>query len=167
MRNEEEATWANCQPDFAYVNGVRFVDLIVPGTGPAQWEAFWSALRSGPFGLRAYRDDEPIPLPETADWAFAERAVATVLVSVMAGSVTINCHFLGDDLGLDVDRPEVDCEQAFDSVLAFMRFVAASVGLPMLAVPDGGEAEEAFLRVSPYGRAVFLPPIVRSGSGEV
>jgi hypothetical protein len=152
----EEASWVNCQPEFA-IDG-SLVDLIAPGTGPAQWESFWSALRSGPYDLQAYRDGEPVPLPETAASAIAERAVASVTVQVMAGTVNINCHFFGGDLELDIDRREIVSEQNFNSVLALMRFVAASVDLPILATPEGGGVEYAFLRVSSDGRAVLIPP---------
>ncbi len=152
----EEASWANCQSEFAFDGSL--VDLIVIGTEPAHWESFWTALRSGPFGLQAYRDGESIPLPATAEWAFVEREVASVTVQVMAGTVNIKCHFFGGELELDLDPREVVGERAFDSVLALMRLVAASVGLPILATSEGGGAEYGFLRVSPDGRAVFLPP---------
>ena len=76
----DPATWTNCRADFAFDGAL--VDLLVPGTGPAEWEAFWAALRSGPFELRAFREGEPIPLPETAAWIFAEQEHAPVMVSV-------------------------------------------------------------------------------------
>jgi hypothetical protein len=151
----ETATWEICRADFAFDGAL--VDLLAPGTGPAEWELFWSALRVGPFGLRAYRDGEPIPLPESAAWLFAERKVASVMVSVMSGTVTANCHFFGGDLELDIDPREVMSEAAFEFVLAVMRFVAAAVQLPVFAVAEGGTSASAFLRVSPDGQAVFLP----------
>jgi hypothetical protein len=150
------ATWANCRADFVFDDGA-LIDLIAPSTGPAEWEAFWTALRAGPFRLQAFRDGEAIPLPESAGWVFAERQVASVLVSVLAGTVTANCHFLGGDLELDIDPREVVDEAAFDSVLALMRFVAGAVRLPVLAVAEGDHPAYAFLRVSPDGHAVFLP----------
>ena len=150
------ATWTNCRADFAFDGAL--VDLIVPGTGPAEWEAFWATLRSGPFELRAFRDSEPIPLPDSAAWVFAEREVASVVVSVMVDTVTANCHFFGGDFEIDIDPREVVGEPQFESVLALMRFVAATVRLPVLAVCEGGRAEHAFLRVSPDGQAAYLPP---------
>jgi hypothetical protein len=150
----ETATWVNCRADFA-VDG-PLVNLICPGTGSDEWETFWAALRSGPFGLRAYRDGEPIPLPETASWALAERKVASVMVSVLAGTVTANCHFFGGDLELDIDPREVVSEEAFESVLAVMRLVAAAIGMPVFATPEAGGTQHAFLRVSPVGQAIFL-----------
>lgn len=57
----EAATWNTCRADFAFDGAL--VDLLAPGTGPAEWESFWSALRAGPFGLRAFRDGKPIPRP--------------------------------------------------------------------------------------------------------
>jgi hypothetical protein len=151
----EPATWNICRDDFAFDGAL--VDLCVPGTGSAEWEAFWLALRSGPFELWAFRDGEPIPLPETAAWMFAEREVAVVMVSVVSGIITINCHFSGGDLKLDIDPREVTSAVAFESVLAVMRFVAAAVRLPVYAVAEGGTPAFAFLRVSPDGQAVFLP----------
>src|SRR5262249_33764499 len=59
---------------------------------------------------------------------------------------------------LDIDRREVVGKESFESVLALMRFVAAAVGLPVLAAPEGGTPRYAFLRVSPDGQAEFLPP---------
>ncbi len=132
----ETATWDACRADFA--SDGPLVDLLAPGTGPAQWEAFWFALRAGPFGLSAFRDGEPIPLPESAAWVFAERQVASVMVSVLSGTVTANCHFFGGDLELDIDPREVTSEAAFESVLAVMRFIAAAVQLPVFAGPEGG-----------------------------
>jgi hypothetical protein len=150
----EAATWANCRADFSF-NGA-FVDLIAYTAGSAEWDAFWAALRSGPFELRAYQDGEPIPLPETVAWFLAEQEKATVMVSVLSRTVTANCHFFSD-LELDIDPREVVSEEAFESVLALMRFVAAAVGLPVLASPEGGGPEHAFLRVLSNGQAEFLP----------
>jgi len=145
----EAATWNTCRADFAFDGAL--VDLLAPGTGPAEWEAFWSALRAGPFGLRAFRDGKPIPLPESAAWVFAEREAASVMVSVLAGSVTANCHFFGGDLKLDIDPREVVGDSAFESVLAVMRFIAAVVQLPVFAVAEGATPAYAFLRMSPDG----------------
>jgi hypothetical protein len=154
----EPATWDALRADFAFDGAL--IDLLAPGTGDAEWEAFWSALRVGPFELRAFRDGDPISLPDSAAWVFAEREVASVMVSVSFGTVTANCHFFGGDLELDIDPREVVTDAAFQSVLAIMRFVAASVRLPMVAVAEGSTPEYAFLRVSPDGQAAFL----RAGS---
>ena len=154
----ETATWDTCRADFAFDGAL--IDLLAPGTGDAELEAFWTALRAGPFGLWAFRDVEPIPLPESAAWVFAEREVASVMVSVRSGTVTANCHFFGGDLELDIDPREVVTEAAFESVLAVMKFVAAAVGLPVVAVAEGGTPAFAFLQVSPCGQAAFL----RAGS---
>jgi hypothetical protein len=151
----EVATWANCRADFAFDGAL--VDLIAPGTSIVEWEAFWVALRSGPFGLQAYRDGEPIPPPESVAWVVAEREVATVMVSVKVGAVTANCHFFGSDLELDLDPREIISESAFESVLSLMRFVAGTVGRPVLATPEGGNSQHAFLSVSPGGQSWFLP----------
>jgi hypothetical protein len=154
----EAATWDTCRADF--IPDGALIDLLAPGTGDAEWEAFLAALRAGPFKLRAFRDGEPIPLPESAEWVFAEREVASVMLSVLAGTITANCHFFGGDLELDIDPREVVNEAAFESVLAVMRFVAAAIRLPVVAVAEGGTPAYAFLRVSPDGQAAFL----RSGS---
>jgi hypothetical protein len=154
----EPATWDNCRADFAFDGAL--IDLLAPGTGDAEWEAFWSALRDGPFGLRAFRDGEPIPLPESAAWALAEREVASVMVSVLSGTVTANCHFFGSDLELDIDPREIVGSAAFESVLAVMQFVAAVVRLPVFAVAEGSTPTYAFLRVMPDGQAAYL----RAGS---
>jgi hypothetical protein len=151
----EPATWANCRADFAFDGAL--VDMIAPGTGPAEWEVFWKSLRKGKFGLKAFRDGEPIPLPESVAWVFSEQKVASVGVSVLAGSVIANCYFHGGDLELDIDPREVTNEAAFDSVLSIMRFIADALALPVFAVAEGSTPAFAFLRVSPDGQAVFLP----------
>ena len=79
------------------------------------------------------------------------------MVSVIADTVTANCHFFGGDLELDIDPREVLSESAFESVLDIMRFIAAAVSLPILAVVEGGSPEYAFVRVSPDCQAEFLP----------
>lgn len=152
----QPATWKNCRRDLAFDGAL--VDLLVPGTGPAEWEAFWKALRSGPFERRAFRDGAPIPLSETAAWFFAACEDGTAWVSVLSGTITANCQFFGGDLKLDVDPREVTGEAAFESVLVVMRFLAAALGLPVFATSEGGTARHAFIRVSPDGRAEFLPP---------
>ncbi len=154
----EPATWANCRADFAFDGAL--VDLRVPGTGPAEWEAFWAALREGPFKLRAFRDGEPIGLPESISWVFAEQEIAWVGVSVLAGTVTANCYFHGGDLELDVDPREITSDSAFESVLTVMRFIAAAIRLPVLAGTEGFTPPYAFIRVTPDGQAEFL----RAGS---
>ena len=148
------ATWGTCRADFAFDGAL--IDVLAPGTGDAEWEAFWLALRAGPFELRAIRDGEPIPLPESAAWIFAEQEVASVTVSVLSGTVTAICHFFGGDEILDIDPREVTSEVAFGSVPAVMRFAAAAIKLPVLAVAEAGTPEYAFLRVSPDGQAEFL-----------
>lgn len=155
MRAVDVATWNTCRADFAFDGAL--IDLLVPGSGDAEWELLWSALRGGPFELFAYRDGEPIPLPESVAWMLAERQVACVTVSVRAGNVIANCHFFGGDLELDIDPREVITEEAFECVLAIMRFVAAAIRLPVVAVAEGSAPGYAFLRVSPDGQATFLP----------
>jgi len=151
----ELATWENCQADFVFDGG--FIDLQVPNSGAAEWDAFWVALRSSPFELTAYRDDETYSLPDTAAKMLAEREVASVMLSMRSGCVTANCHFFGGDLEFDIDPREVVNEQAFESVLSIMRFVAATAHHPVFATPEGGSVAYAFLRVNPDGQAVYLP----------
>jgi hypothetical protein len=149
------ATWENCIAEFAFDGAL--IDLLVPGTGPSQWEVFWAALRGGPFELQAFRDGEPLQLPASAAWARAERQAASVMVSIVAGAITANCHFFGGDLELDIDPREIITESAFESVLAIMRFTAMAVQLPVFAVAEGGSPESAFLQVSPVGQGEYLP----------
>ena len=118
---------------------------------------FWAALRAGPFELKAFRDGEPIPLPLSATWALAEREAASIMVSIVVGAITANCHFFGGDLELDIDPREIIIESAFESVLDIMRFIAMSVRLPVFAVAEGGSAESAFLQMSPVGQGAYLP----------
>jgi hypothetical protein len=150
------ATWADCRADFAFDGAL--VDLVVPGTGPAEWESFWSALRAGPFPLQAFRDGQPSSLPETAAAAFAEQETASVVVSVLAGPITGNCLFFGGDLKLDIDPREVTGEAAFTAVVELMRLVARAVGRPVFAASEGFGQAGAFLSVSPDGEATYLPP---------
>jgi hypothetical protein len=154
----EPATWKNCRAEFAYDRSQgAFNDLVAPGTGPAEWEAFWSALGAGPFEVQAYRDGEPIPLPESARWVFSHREEASYSLSISAGNVSAGCTFNEYDLKLHIDPRGVVGESEFESVLAIMRFVAAAVRLPVFAVTEGGSAEHAFVRVTPDGQAEFLP----------
>jgi hypothetical protein len=148
------ATWTTCRADFVFDGAL--IDLLATELDPAEWETFWEALQAGPFELQTFRDGLPIPLPESAAWIFSEREMASVIVSVLAGAVTANCHFFDGDLELDIDPREVVSEEAFESVLAVMRFVAAAVRVPVLAVAEGGNPDDAFLRVSPDGRAEYL-----------
>ncbi len=149
----EAASWTNCRAEFAFDGGL--IDLLVPGAGPDDWVPFWSALRAGPFALSAFQGGEPIPLPDSVAWALAERD-ALVMLSVNAGPVTANCHFLGF-LEFDIDPREVASESAFEAVLELMRLIAKAVQLPAFAVPEGGSPANSFLRVSPCGEAEFLP----------
>jgi hypothetical protein len=150
-----EATWANCHFDFAFDGAL--VDLLVPGTNSDEWEAFWSALQAGPFPLQAFRDGEPIPIPDTAAWALAEREVASVMMSIIIGGLAVHCHFFGGDLELDIDPREVVTESAFESVLAIMRLIAGATRLTVLALSEGGSPPFAFLQVLPTGLAEYLP----------
>jgi hypothetical protein len=152
----ETASWKNCRAEFVFDGGL--IDLLVPGTGAREWESFWTALLSGPFEIQGCRDSLPWPLPQTLAEVSAECQVACIMVSVCSGAVTVNCHFFGPgDLELDIDPRQVVDEAAYQSVLAVMRFVASSVGLPVFATPEGGSAEYAFLRVSPDGETAYHP----------
>ncbi len=152
----EPATWANCRADFAFDGA--WVDLIVPGADTlTHWETGWAALRGGPFALQAFRDSEPIPLPGSAAEIFDARERDSIMVSVRVGTLTANCHFVGGDLELDIDPREVADPTSFEAVLTLMRFMAATIGLPMIAVAEGGTPAFAFLSVSPEGQATYLP----------
>jgi hypothetical protein len=88
----------------------------------------------------------------------AEREAAAVMVSVRAGPVTANCHFVStNEVELDIDPREVTGESTFEAVLAIMRLVAAAVRVPVFAVPEGGAPAVAFLRVQPDGRVDTRP----------
>lgn len=152
----EPATWANCREDFVFDGALLY--LIVPGSGTAEWEMFWEALKYGPFGVQVFREGVPIPLPESVAWIFAEREQAPVMVSVRVRGVTVNCHFNGGDLKLDIDPREVTNESAFEAVLGVMRFIATAVRLAVFVVPGPGSPPDyPFLRVSPDGKAEYLP----------
>ena len=147
----EAATWESCRADFAFDGAM--IELLVTGTGDEEWEAFWMAIRAGPFGLRAFRGRRADPAARVCGvGVFAERQVASVMVSVQSSTVTANCHFFGGDLELDIDSREIVNEAAFESVLAIMRFIATAVRLPVLAIVEGGAPAYAIMRVSPDGR---------------
>lgn len=152
----EPATWDNCQADLTFDGA--WVDLLVPGADSrTQWETFWTTLRVGPFDLQADRAGEPIPLPQSASWIFAAREQNPIVVAVRVGTVTASCHFFGGNLELDIDPREVNDPASFESVLTLMRFVASAIGLPIVAVAEGGTPPQAFLSVAPDGQATRLP----------
>ena len=150
------ATWANCQADFIFDGAL--IDLIVPGTNREDWETFWAALRTGPFSLHAYRDDKPISLPESVAWIMSERKLASIMVAIQVGSISVHCHFFGGDLELDIDPREIKDQVGFEFLLTIMRFVADILKKQVFAVPEGGDPEHSFLEVSPDGDCQFIPP---------
>jgi hypothetical protein len=150
----KHATWEDCRADFAFDGGL--IDLLVPGTDDPDWEVLWTGLKSGPFEVKAFRDGEETPLPDSAMWAIAEREAANVLASVRSGAVTANCHFFGGEVELDIDPREVIGPAEFESVLAIMRVMAAATGRPTHAAGEGAGAVHAFLRMTPDGRAERL-----------
>ncbi len=162
----EPATWDNCRADFDR----EFVDLLVPDTDPAAWQAFWTALRSGPFEVQVSRALwESIPPPKSVAWIFDTQELdgSMTLAFLHAGPVSPFCCFNfaggdGDHPKLHVACEEVVSAEAFESVLAVMRFLAGALALPVLAVAELLGPEDAFIRVSADGQAEFLP----SGSGR-
>jgi hypothetical protein len=156
----EPATWENCRAEFDR----SYVALLVPGTGPAAWQAFWSALRSGPFEVLVLEEFDSIPPPKSVAWIFSRQEVVgrIILAYVTSGAVTPFCYFNFEGSDGDRTRLHIDClemvgAEAFKSVLVVMRFLAGALGLPVLAVEERGGLQDAFLRVSPDGQAVFLP----------
>lgn len=152
----EPATWARCRDGFLPHGG--FIDLIVPGTEPDDWDAFWLALRCGPYRVTVSRDADVIPLPESAAWLVAENETARIQVSFRVGPVFASSLFLGGSyLEVYFDPRQVTDASSFDSVLELMRFIARAVGRPVLATMEGRNQEaEAFLRVTPQGAAEVL-----------
>lgn len=157
----EPATWENCRADFEK----EFIDLLVPGKGLAVWEAFWAALRSGPFPVRLERKFKYLPLPRTVAWIFDLQQVEDRMITaeVPSGPVTARCFFDYAGEGEDYPRLSINCEEmvsaeAFDAVLAILRYLSRALAMPVFAVPEVRDPPDAFLRVSPDGQAVFLPP---------
>lgn len=150
-----EANWDICQSDFNFDGAL--IDLLVPDTDGAEWEIFWEALKSGPFELLAFQEGTPIPLPGSAAKMLEQRKKASVMVSIILGTVTANCHFFGGNLEMDIDPRQVTGEAGFQSVLEIMRFIATAADRPVYAVPEGSTLSNAFLRVLPDGQAVSLP----------
>jgi hypothetical protein len=149
------ATWENCQADFAFDG---YQHLLLPNTSsPHDWERFWSAVRTGPFEVEAYREQVPIALPKTAAWFFAEQQNADVHTAVYAPPVAAQCHFIGGDVVLDIDPRQVGDGGAFEAVLDIMRYLAMALSLPVVANAERCPPETAFLAVESDGRAVFLP----------
>jgi hypothetical protein len=150
----EPATWHNCRSHI-YGDGASLA-LMVPDSGLAGWEVLLWALKAGPFELRAFSENEPIPLPSSAAWAFTEqRDIRPVRVAVLAGAITANCRFFGGDIDLDIDPEQLTDEASFESMLAIMRIAAAALRLPVFAV-SADQYTEPFLRVSPEGAAMLL-----------
>src|SRR5262245_58351772 len=93
----EPATWGNCRADFER----PYVDLVVPGTSRSVWEAFWTALRSGPFKVRLSFERrlsqhfKSLPLPRTVAWIFdlQEAEESMISAEVPSGPVTAGCYF--------------------------------------------------------------------------
>lgn len=161
----EPATWENCRADFDRA----YVDLLVPDTGSAVWQEFWTALRSGPFEVLGLKGYDSIPSPQSVAWIFSKQQLERrmILAYVTSGAITPFCYFNfeggdGDYPKLHIDCLEMVSAETFESVLAVMRFLAGALGLSVLAVGEGDRPQDAFIRVSPAGQSMFLP----SGSGR-
>lgn len=154
------ATWENCRADF----NRAYVDLLVPDAGPAAWQAFWTALRSGPFAVRLSQKFKSLPLPRTVEWIFDLQEVHDDMVTadVPSGPVTALCCFNYASNRDNAPRLSIDCEQvvgpeAFEAVLVLARYLAGAIGKPVLAVAEILGPDDAFIRVSPDGQAEFVP----------
>lgn len=151
----QPATWEKCRREFEQKDS-GLIDLIVPGTSEVDLVSFWNAIRLAPFGLQTFRDGIALEIPETNEWVFQERMVASVMARIKAGKASINCHFFGGDLELDVEPREVCDEVEFESMLCVMRVITHALNRPMYAVPEGASLSDAFLRVMPDGTCEYL-----------
>jgi hypothetical protein len=150
------ATFEYCRNDLAFDGAL--IDVLVPGADTRHCELFWTSLLSMHGAVAVTRDGVSVAVPKTWSEGCVEAQDAAVTASIKVGALTVNCHFFGGELELDVDPREVNSEQAFEDLIGLMRLVSSSTGLKTLATPEGGRSEHAFICVLPDGSAMFIPP---------
>lgn len=151
----EAANWNRCRDDFTFDGAL--IDILALDADEMAWESFLSAIKASPFTLACFRDNERVALPESSAWTFAEREFASICLSILVGKVTANCFFfVRSEIELDVDPREVTCQETFESMLTLMRFISNSTGLRVVATPEGGGQNCAFLSATPGGTVTLV-----------
>ena len=104
------------------------------------WQQLLSALRVGDYSLRYSADGVQSPLPQQTEAAFARREEANVCLTIVVGSLNINCHFFTpQQIEFDIDPQEVNSAEAFTALLGFMRFVGKKLGRRVALTPENFE----------------------------
>jgi hypothetical protein len=126
-------TWKAVRRDFAFDGSWR--DIFILGCDIPAWQRMLDGLRSGGYDLTYYRDSKPTELPTRAEDAFSLECHC--VLSVRFDGILANCHFFTPaEIEFDIDPREVRGQAQLDTLLKFMRCLAASVGREAILCPE-------------------------------
>jgi hypothetical protein len=143
--------WAEVEEHFAHDGAWR--DIIVPDSGPAEWQLFLAAVRAGLWKFEYLVDDERKPLPVSVG-ELSRDDQRLLRIDVLASG--LNCHLWTDsEMELDFIPTDVSCQNDLDVLSEFCVRLASTVGKPV-AVTYENFHEAAILKYSPGGQAEYV-----------
>jgi hypothetical protein len=108
-------------------------DIYVFNTVPDDWDALLALAQAHPHEYT--RDGISTSLPGTT--SIFQARDHSHLLSVLAGTVRINCHFFApDEIELDIDPREVKGPEEHAAVLLFVEQLARATGKDAVLTPE-------------------------------
>jgi hypothetical protein len=128
-------------------------DIYVKDTNDADWEAFCTFLKAGPFTLSYTRDGIEAPVPLEAAAVAHDCTCSHCLCSDIGEGVKLHCHFfIPDEIELDVDPREVTHPGAVDAVLGFLADMGAHLSRDVILTEENDPEHVWFRYASDEGR---------------
>jgi hypothetical protein len=122
----------------------RLMDICVVGADLNDWQSFVDFLRKTEAGLDYFVDEAPAELPASIDEVVVDQDHAHLLVIVLDG-VTVNCHFLVlEEIELDFDPREIDCEAKAKVVFRLMSTVGRVLNKQVILMPETADGKPTF-----------------------
>ena len=156
--------WSEVQYLFEWEGSL--LDIYVFDTEIAIWQQLLAALDTSDYILRYSEDSVETAVPKHVSEIFAHREQTNVLLTVVAGRLSINCHFFTPhQIEFDIDPREVNDAEAFLDLRKFMRFLGQTLGRSIVLTPKGFETMH-LLTYEPQADLWQLSSLVPSDNGE-
>jgi hypothetical protein len=129
--------WVSVKDEFEWDGSWR--DIYVLDTGPEEWRCFLELVYQNPSEINFYIDgemtDQPPPVSIAEALSIREKAAPTLFVN--KSGLIFACHFFTDEeIELDIDPRQVDCEDRYKILIGFCQDLSLAVSRKVIVTPE-------------------------------